>query len=177
MLVCRKVRLSRGLRDKGTRRSHNPFHYPHNSVKSATTFYKDILGFEVLGKPDATHATLFRAPPQSASTSRGAYTGKQGVPSNSVQVYLRISPMGPDGVRVKPPAVTLWMLVNDVDEVFREVTTKWTKFQPREDEYFPTHLFGDAKVVAKPQNKAWGNREMHVVDGDDNKIIFFKHLY
>lgn len=99
------------------------------------------------------------------------------MPPNSVQVYLRISPIGPDGVRVKPPAVTLWMLVNDVDEVFKEMSAKWTRFQPKDNEYFPIHLFGDARILAKPQNKAWGNRELHVVDGDDNKIIFFKQLH
>jgi len=39
------------------------------------------------------------------------------------------------------------------------------------------HSFGDAKILSKPQNKAWGNRELHVVDGDQNKIIFFRELY
>lgn len=150
------------------------------SVKSATTFYKDILGFEVLGKPDVTHATLYRAPPRALPSSipfkRGSEAGKMEPPNGSVQMYLRIAPMGVDGVRVKPPAVTLWMLVNDVDEVFKEVTSKWSRFQPKADEYFPTHLFGEAKILAKPQNKAWGTRELHVVDGDDNKIIFFKNL-
>jgi catechol 2,3-dioxygenase-like lactoylglutathione lyase family enzyme len=154
------------------------------NVKNATTFYKDILGFETLGKPDVSFASLYRAPPQAIATlpirrigGGGAQTGKLDAPPGSVQLYLRLTPMDSNGVRIQPPAVTLWMLVNDVDEVFKEITIKWNKFTPQQDEYFPVHLFGEAKIVAKPRNTAFGTRELHVVDGDDNKIIFFKHLY
>lgn len=128
----------------------------------------------MLGKADSSHVSLYRAPPQQkAPIKKNPYDP----PPGSVQMYLRIAPMGSDGVRVKPPPGTLWMLVNDVDEVFKEIMIKWSRFQPKDDEYFPTHLFGEAKILAKPQNKAWGTRELHVVDGDENKIIFFKHVY
>jgi hypothetical protein len=92
-------------------------------------------------------------------------------------MYIRAAPMGLDGVRSTPPPTTTYILVNEVDEVFKEMTEKWNRFQPNENEYFPTHLFGEAKILAKPQNKAWGTRELHVMDGDDNKIVFFKQLY
>lgn len=127
----------------------------------------------MLGKADSSHASLYRAPPQQGPIKKSPHDP----PPESVQMYLRIAPMGPEGIRVKPPPGTLWMLVNDVDEVFKEIMTKWRSFQPKDDEYFPTHLFGDAKILAKPQNKAWGTRELHIVDGDENKIIFFKHVY
>jgi catechol 2,3-dioxygenase-like lactoylglutathione lyase family enzyme len=149
-------------------------------VKSATSFYKDILGFELLGKGDPSQASLYRAPPQlagTASSKRTASAGRIVAPPNSIQLYLRIAPMDANGVRLSPPPATLWIQVNDVDEVFKEITTKWNRFQPKEDEYFPTHLFGDAKILSKPQNKAWGTRELHIIDGDDNKMIFFKNLY
>lgn len=155
------------------------------NVKNATTFYKEILGFETLGKPDISFASLFRASPQvdvamptiRRSGGAGAQMGKLDAPPGSVQLYLRLTPKDLNGVRIKPPAVTLWMLVNDVDEVFREITVKWNKFTPQHDEYFPVHLFGEAKIISKPRNTAFGTRELHIVDGDDNKIIFFKNLY
>jgi catechol 2,3-dioxygenase-like lactoylglutathione lyase family enzyme len=148
-------------------------------VKNATSFYKDILGFSILGKPDSSHASLVRSPSHMAnSTTLGRYRGTlKKAPADSVQVYLRIVPMGENGERIKPPPTTLWIMVNDVDAVHTELQDQWSKFAPRTDEYFPMHSFGDAKILSKPQNKAWGNRELHVVDGDQNKIIFFRELY
>lgn len=145
------------------------------NVANATSFYKDIIGFSLLGKPDNSHASLVRSStlaegPKQRGTLKHA-------PADAVQVYLRLAPVGPDGERVMPPPTTLWIMVNDVDEVFAELQTKWARYQPRVDEYFPMHTFGDAKILAKPQNKAWGNRELHLVDGDGNKIIFFRELY
>lgn len=186
----------------------------------ATSFYRDILGFSLLGKPDISHASLVRSTtvvPKSGG--RGSSYLKE-APPDSVQIYLRTVPAGPDGVRERPPSVTLWIQVSDVDAVHDEVQAKLARFAPRADEYFPLHSWGDARVLAKPQNKvrggsvfrvaghddtsrptyqplcsywpcsyhfcpsltaihpfqAWGNREMHLVDGDDNKIIFFKQL-
>lgn len=148
-------------------------------VKNATSFYKEILGFSVLGRPDSSHASLVRSPSHLAnSTTLGRHRGTlKKAPADSVQVYLRITPMGENGERVKPPPTTLWIMVNDVDAVFTELQDQWAKFAPRTDEYFPMHSFGDAKILSKPQNKAWGNRELHVMDGDENKIIFFRELY
>lgn len=153
------------------------------NVANATSFYRDILGFSLLGKQDSSHASLFRSPtnakPAAAVASSSSMRthsrnlAKQ-APADAVEIYIRITPMGPDGQRVKPPPTTLWILVNDVDAVFQEIQAKWLRFQPRTDEYFPMHTFGDAKILAKPQNKAWGNRELHIVDGDENKIIFFR---
>ncbi|PWN36250.1 uncharacterized protein FA14DRAFT_134896, partial [Meira miltonrushii] len=147
-------------------------------VKNATSFYKDILGFSVLGRPDSSHASLVRSPSHMAnSTTLGRSRGTlKKAPADSVQVYLRIVPMGENGERIKPPPTTLWIMVNDVDAVFTELQDQWAKFAPRTDEYFPMHSFGDAKILSKPQNKAWGNRELHVVDGDQNKIIFFREM-
>lgn len=165
------------------------------SVKKAASFYKDFLGFSFLGKPDDSHASLVRASQPDAvpiSTTKGA-------PGDSIQLYLRISPMGSDGQRSAPPPQTLWILVADVDKVFEEVTEVWEKYKPKTDQYFPTHSFGDVKILGKPQNKvssglpvsdthlvappltrlalqAWGTRELHIVDGDENKIIFFVEL-
>lgn len=148
-------------------------------VKNATSFYKDILGFSILGRPDSSHASLVRSPSHMANnTTLGRSRGTlKKAPADSVQVYLRILPMGEDGERIKPPPTTLWIMVNDVDAVFTELQDQWSKFAPRTDEYFPMHSFGDAKILSKPQNKAWGNRELHVVDGDQNKIIFFRELH
>lgn len=119
------------------------------SVKKAASFYKDFLGFSFLGKPDDSHASLARASQPDAvpiSTTKGA-------PGDSIQLYLRISPMGPDGQRSAPPPQTLWILVADVDKVFEEVTEVWEKYKPKTDQYFPTHSFGDVKILGKPQNK------------------------
>ena len=148
-------------------------------VKNATSFYKDILGFSVLGKPDSSHASMVRSPSHMAnSTTLGRHRGTlKKAPADSVQVYLRILPMGENGERIKPPPTTLWIMVNDVDAVYAELQDQWVKFAPRTDEYFPMHSFGEAKILSKPQNKAWGNRELHVIDGDQNKIIFFRELY
>lgn len=119
-----------------------------SSVANATSFYKDILGFDLLGRPDTSHASLVRLP-----TGRSKTGTVRVAPPDSLQLYLRIAPLGADGEREKPCATTIWIEVSDVDSVYEEFTSRWKKFAPQPHEYFPMHSFGNARLMGKPQNK------------------------
>ncbi len=70
----------------------------------------------------------------------------------------------------------LLIVVSNVDELFGEIVAKQQQFKPNGREYFPEVFWGKGKLLGKPQNKPWGTRELHVLDPDGNKIIFYHEL-
>lgn len=61
-------------------------------------------------------------------------------------------------------------------DLYAEMCHKLEKYAQDLTDYFPKHHFGSAKILAKPRNTAWSQREAMVVDGYGNTIIFFQDL-
>lgn len=76
-----------------------------------------------------------------------------------------------------PPKGSLWIEVDNVDDMFQEISYKMSKFAQDLTDYFPAHHFGSAKVASKPRNTGFGERQMTVVDDSGNTIIFFQILH
>ncbi|CAO1618094.1 unnamed protein product [Sympodiomycopsis kandeliae] len=123
-------------------------------------WYQEVLGFRVKGKPDASRAELFRGHPRVSRSQEG------------VSLYLRKRPEE-DG---PTPKGSLWIEVDDIDGLHREISYKMNKFAQDITDYFPPIHFGSAKIVSKPRNTPWGQREMTTVDDAGNSIIFFQVL-
>ncbi|PWN49627.1 hypothetical protein IE53DRAFT_317301 [Violaceomyces palustris] len=158
-----------------------------SSIESALPFYKEMLSFTTIGKPDSYQAKLRRAP---ATTSSPASPVGYKRPMNGltqacppvaidegVRIVLRVRPKEWGEFNAEgngPPQ--LWIVVGDVDELFRELVARDEQLRPKGDNYFPEFNFGKARIMGKPQNKAWGTRELIVLDSDGNKIVFYHEL-
>lgn len=70
-------------------------------IQASLPFYREILGFTLVGKADKTRATICR--------------GADGDGVGGVEIYLRTAPTGPDGESVRPPPANVWIVVGDVD--------------------------------------------------------------
>ncbi|PWZ03054.1 hypothetical protein BCV70DRAFT_209495 [Testicularia cyperi] len=149
------------------------------NMTTSVDFYQKILGFSPVGKP-ATHQAVMRRGP-AARPPRGSGQPYSAIPPAAeeagVRVVLRYLPaewgeLKSDGTG--PPQ--LLIVVSNVDELFNEIVAKQQQFRPSGAEYFPEVFLGKAKVLSKPQNKPWGTRELHILDPDANKIIFYHEL-
>lgn len=150
-----------------------------SNLANSIAFYQKIIGFTPVGKP-ANHQAVMRRGP-AARPPRGGNRAYSAIPSaaeeEGVRIILRYLPpewgeLNGDGSG--PPQ--LLVVVSNTDELFQEIFVKQQQFRPKGSEYFPEIFLGKAKVLARPQNKPWGTREMHVLDPDGNKIIFYHEL-
>ncbi|SPO43228.1 uncharacterized protein PSANT_00912 [Moesziomyces antarcticus] len=150
-----------------------------SNLTNSISFYQKLLGFSPIGKPASHQAVLRRGPaarpPRSSSQPYSAIPSAAEEPG--VRIVLRYLPaewgeLKGDGSG--PPQ--LLIVVSNVDELFQEIVTKQQQFKPNGREYFPEVFLGKAKLIGKPQNKPWGTRELHVLDPDGNKIIFYHEL-
>ena len=148
-------------------------------MANSVNFYQKVLGFSVVGKAATHQAIMRRGPPIKPKVVKGRLVN--GVPPASqdvgVRIMLRYRPeewgeLKGDGTG--PPQ--LLIAVSNADDVFKEVSAKEWALRPTGDEYFPEVAFHKARVISKPQNKPWGTREMHMLDPDGNKIVFFHDL-
>lgn len=150
-----------------------------SNLNNSKSFYQKLIGFSPVGKP-ATHQAVMRRGP-AARPPRASHQPYSAIPAaaeeQGVRIVLRYLPaewgeLKGDGNG--PPQ--LLVVVSNVDELFNEIVAKQQQFRPKGLEYFPEVHFGKAKILAKPQNKPWGTREMHVLDPDANKIVFYHEL-
>ncbi|CEH18193.1 Glyoxalase-like domain [Ceraceosorus bombacis] len=164
---------------KMTRRAHFSKVIPSlmvTSVNLSLPFYTQVLGFSLVDKPTEARANIVRA--VAGEVNGAGRTVRQGrAPIEGVELYLRLPPVGDDGQRERCQRSTLYVAVDDVDAYYKEISTKLDALVPTGEEYFPRFYQGSAKLQSKPQNKASGQREAHVVDSDGNKMIFFTELY
>jgi len=72
-----------------------------SNIQSALPFYKHMLGFTPVGKPDTMKAHL---------VSRGSDAGESGI-----EIYLRTPPLGSDGTRSPLAPSSLWISVENAD--------------------------------------------------------------
>ncbi|PWN22416.1 hypothetical protein BCV69DRAFT_281409 [Microstroma glucosiphilum] len=128
-------------------------------IPTALPWYKEVLGFAVVGAADAGRAELHRAEP-------GARKGEGGV-----SLYLRKA-----AADEPVPKGSLWIEVDSVDNLYAELSYKMEKYAQDLSNYFPPHHFGSSKILAKPRNTSWGQREMTCVDAGGNSIVFFQVL-
>lgn len=150
-----------------------------SNLTNSINFYQKLIGFSPVGKPASHQAVMRRGP--AARPPRSAQQQYSAIPSaaeeTGVRIVLRYLPaewgeLKGDGTG--PPQ--LLIVVSNVDELFNEIVAKQQQFKPSGHEYFPEVFFGKAKVLGKPQNKPWGTRELHVLDPDSNKIVFYHEL-
>ncbi|CAO1630246.1 unnamed protein product [Parajaminaea phylloscopi] len=161
--VSKVVASSPPKKTPSFKRSIPCFFVPH--VPAALPWYKEVLGFSVVGKPDAGRAELYRASPGSSSPKQAGTSG--------VSLYLRKPPADADG---PSPKGSLWIEVDNIDDLFQEIMHRMSIFAQDLTDYFPAHHFGSSKVVSKPRNTGFGERQMTVVDDSGNTIIFFQAL-
>ncbi|EST09654.1 Glyoxalase-like domain protein [Kalmanozyma brasiliensis GHG001] len=150
-----------------------------SNLTNSVAFYQKLIGFSPVGKP-ATHQAVLRRGP-AARPPRSAAQQYSAIPSaaeeQGVRIVLRYLPaewgeLKGDGSG--PPQ--LLVVVSNVDELFQEIVAKQQQFKPNGREYFPEVFLGKAKLLGKPQNKPWGTRELHVLDPDANKIVFYHEI-
>ena len=150
-----------------------------SNLTNSIAFYQKMLGFSSVGKPVSHQAVLRRGP--AARPPRSSSQPYSAIPSagdeQGVRIVLRYLPaewgeLKGDGSG--PPQ--LMIVVSNVDDLYQEIAAKQQQFKPNGSEYFPEVFLGKAKVMGKPQNKPWGTRELHVLDPDANKIVFFHEL-
>ncbi|KAJ9477134.1 Glyoxalase [Pseudozyma hubeiensis] len=150
-----------------------------SNLANSVAFYQKLIGFSPVGKP-ATHQAVMRRGP-AARPPRSAQQQYSAIPSaaqeEGVRIVLRYLPaewgeLKGDGNG--PPQ--LLIVVSNVDELFQEIVAKQQQFKPNGREYFPEVFLGKGKLLGKPQNKPWGTRELHVLDPDANKIIFYHEI-
>ncbi|SNX81324.1 uncharacterized protein MEPE_00029 [Melanopsichium pennsylvanicum] len=150
-----------------------------SNLLNSVSFYQKVMGFSSVGKPQTHQAVLRRGP--AARPPRSSSQQYSAIPSAAeemgVRIILRYLPaewgeLKGDGSG--PPQ--LLVVVSDVDELFKEIVAKQHQLKPTGSEYFPEVFLGKAKVLGKPQNKPWGTRELHVLDPDANKIVFYHEL-
>lgn len=72
-----------------------------SSIQAALPFYKHMLGFTPVSKPDTMKAHL---------KSKGGDQGEEGI-----EIYLRTPPLGSDGTRSPLAPTSLWIAVEKVD--------------------------------------------------------------
>ncbi|CAD6885225.1 unnamed protein product [Tilletia controversa] len=164
-----------------------------NDIGSMLPFYKTILGFAVIGKPDISYAKLRRG---------------------DVTIYLRIPPLLPPGseapnpgkpghrnirpdlsgicepLREKLHPTSTWVNVASVDALFHECLGRVQAAQVSLDtalhlaameSYFPD-VDEDRKrgrmgrILGRVENKPWGTREFSVQDADGNRITFQQEI-
>ncbi|CDR88319.1 uncharacterized protein SPSC_04146 [Sporisorium scitamineum] len=149
------------------------------NLTNSVAFYQKLVGFSPVGKPASHQAVMRRGP--AARPPRSTQQQYSAIPSaaeeQGVRIVLRYLPaewgeLKGDGTG--PPQ--LLIVVSNVDELFNEMVAKQQQFKPNGREYFPEVFLGKAKLLGKPQNKPWGTRELHVLDPDANKIIFYHEL-
>ncbi|CBQ67399.1 conserved hypothetical protein [Sporisorium reilianum SRZ2] len=150
------------------------------NLANSVAFYQKLIGFSRVGKPASHQAVLRRGP--AARPPRSAHQQYSAVPAaaeeQGVRIVLRYLPaewgeLKGDGTG--PPQ--LLVVVSNVDELFAEIVAKQQQFKPSGREYFPEVFWGKGELLGKPQNKPWGTRELHVLDPDANKIIFYQELH
>ena len=150
-----------------------------SNLTNSIAFYQKLIGFSCVGKPASHQAVLRRGP--AARPPRTASHQYSAIPSaaeeQGVRVVLRHLPaewgsLNSDGTG--PPQ--LLVVVSNVDELFNEIVAKQQRFKPNGREYFPEVFLGKAKLLGKPQNKPWGTRELHLLDPDANKLVFYHEL-
>ncbi|KAN0066544.1 hypothetical protein ACQY0O_000638 [Thecaphora frezii] len=150
-----------------------------SSIANSVLFFQKALGFSPVGKP-AAHQAVMRRGPVSALPRTNARDWSAIPPLGQdpgVRIVLRVKPqewpeLSGDGMG--PPQ--LMLAVSSADDLYKEISGKLETLRPKGDEYFPAVWFFKAKVLAKPQNKPWGTRELHVLDPDGNKMVFFHEL-
>ncbi|EPQ32110.1 uncharacterized protein PFL1_00307 [Pseudozyma flocculosa PF-1] len=152
-----------------------------SSIPNSVLFFQKVLGFSTVGKP-ATHQAVVRRGPAAKLTSGTNARNWSAVPplgqDPGVRIVLRMRPqewgeLSGDGMG--PPQ--LMVAVSSADDLYKEVSAKMEALRPKGDEYFPEVWFFKAKVLSKPQNKPWGARELHLLDPDGNKIVFFNEIH
>lgn len=129
-----------------------------------------MLGFNLIGRADEGRAELHRAGPGSLSSSP-----PKGNASEGVSLYLR-KPVPSSDPDSPAPKGSLWIEVDNVDDMHQEIVHKLAKHAQDLTDYFPAHHFGAAKVQNKPRNTGFGERQMTVVDDAGNTVIFFQVL-
>lgn len=150
-----------------------------SNLSNSVAFYQKLIGFSLVGKPASHQAVMRRGP--AARPPRSAQQQYSAIPSaaeeQGVRIVLRYLPAEWGELKADgngPPQ--LLIVVSNVDELFQEIVAKQQQFKPNGREYFPEVFWGKAKLLGKPQNKPWGTRELHVLDPDANKIIFYHEL-
>lgn len=150
-----------------------------SNLTNSIAFYQKLIGFSPVGKPASHQAVMRRGP--AARPPRASHQPYSAIPSaadeQGVRIILRYLPaewgeLKGDGSG--PPQ--LLVVVSNVDDLFNEIVAKQQQFKPNGLEYFPEVFLGKAKLLGKPQNKPWGTRELHVLDPDANKIVFYHEL-
>lgn len=144
------------------KRSIPCFYVSH--VPSVLPWYKEVLGFSIIGKTEAGRAELHRAAP--------GVDPKNARLDQGVSLYLR----RPADPAAPMPANSMWIEVDDVDSLHQEILHQRSKYAQDLSDYFPKHHFGGAKVQSKPRNTGFGERQMVCVDDAGNTITFFQVL-
>ncbi|KAK0544928.1 hypothetical protein OC844_007415 [Tilletia horrida] len=164
-----------------------------NDIQSVLPFYKTILGFTVVGKPDISYAKLRRG---------------------DVTIYLRIPPLLPPGSEAPNPGrpghrnirrdlsgiceplrenvhpSSIWVTVASVDAFFHECLGRVATSEAQWDSalqlcamesYFPDvdedrRRGRMGKILGRVENKPWGTREFSVQDADANRITFQQEI-
>lgn len=147
-----------------------------SDIKLALPFWREILGFVNVTKPENYMAMLCRTP-TNKSILRGGEEGVQIMLRTSFGSY-GVASDGPSSADspARPAPMALWIEVENVDELFDEVYAKCRKTDPVEESYFPPLPFGKARLLDRPQNTPFGTREMRVNDPDANLLIFFQEM-
>ncbi|KDN47968.1 hypothetical protein K437DRAFT_90383 [Tilletiaria anomala UBC 951] len=138
-----------------------------SDIASALPFYKEILGFVNVSKPDKSLANICRTP-SGKPMLQGAEEG--------VQLYLR-TPYPPPQPQDPPfPPMSVHVEVANVDDMFDEIYYRAQRTHPSEDDYFPAFQFGKARIHGRPQNTSFGTREIRINDADANLLVFFQDI-
>ncbi|KAE8234163.1 hypothetical protein A4X09_0g2057 [Tilletia walkeri] len=164
-----------------------------NDIASMLPFYKTILGFAVIGKPDISYAKLrrgdvtiyLRIPPLLPPGSEAPNPGKPGHRNIRRDLSGTFEPL-----REKLHPTSTWVNVASVDALFHECLGRVQASQASWDSalqwaamesYFPD-VDEDRKrgrmgrILGRVENKPWGTREFSVQDADGNRITFQQEI-
>ncbi|WFC97892.1 hypothetical protein MYAM1_000614 [Malassezia yamatoensis] len=131
-------------------------------------FYSKALGFQRRGPPSAVQVRVIR----DAKFPRAGPHGVLQPTLPGVQLMLRSE-------RNFQP-VTIWIMVRNADgrlslcidkALFHDVAQNLYRYSLTMCDYFPSENFGQARILSKPQNTAWGTREFRIVDPDENQLV------
>ncbi|WFD41980.1 hypothetical protein MPSI1_000619 [Malassezia psittaci] len=126
------------------------------------------LGFKRRGPLSAVQVRIIR----DAKFPRAGPHGVLQPTLPGVQLMLR--------KETNPQPVTIWIMVRNADSklflcidkaLFHDVAQNLYRYSLTIHDYFPRENFGQARLVSKPQNTAWGTREFRIVDPDENELV------
>ncbi|KAK0557549.1 hypothetical protein OC846_000337 [Tilletia horrida] len=164
-----------------------------HDIASSLPFYKTILGFTVIGKPDISHAKLrrgdvtlyLRVPPLLPPGSEPPNNGRPGHRNIRHDVNGGFEPLREP---VQPGST--WINVASADALFHEVLGRMkTSYASLDaalqlaalESYFPD-VDEDrkrgrmGKILGRVENKPWGTREFAVQDADGNRVTFQQEI-